>query len=225
MTEETNLIERVQKLFNVASADELKSLLDRSAQNKKQNRPNHSKSTNATYYRERYAIELRGTLDEMMAEHAQGIYENRLFRYDESPLSKNSLYLYVQQSRQYLLDNLDPDGKYAKFMEYIRWGKRHGLGIEIKYDRMICSPGTTIRASKVVEEDKQSAVWKDKLDKFLETAPERATLVIDKLALSEEEIAEVESQITGLQNVLFDIKSSRIKIAKLSPAEYQALMK
>ena len=70
MTEETNLIERVQKLFNVASADELKSLLDRSAQNKKQNRPNHSKSTNATYYRERYAIELRGTLDEMMAEHA-----------------------------------------------------------------------------------------------------------------------------------------------------------
>ena len=177
--------------------------------------PNWAKSSNPPYYRERFAVELRKHLDEMMTDH-----EDRLYRYEDFTwLSKNSLYLMLNQALRYLLDHLDHEGKYAAYRQMIsitrerdRFGASKGIRFSIAKD--IRSGGAPPFISTKVR-DKEDA-WRTDMENFIEEAEEGSEFEIKKLALSPEEIYELEVFLGGFSNILANIGPSSIKLVKIS---------
>lgn len=177
---------------------------------------NASKLSRFPYYRERFAIQLRIILDEMLGEYNQGIYEDRIWKYEdfEGALNKNSLYLRVQQSRQYLLDKLDPDKKYATFFEIVAYTIDKGVGIRLGYNQDIINPGLEFAPRKVQQKEAERIEWRHKIEEFLSEGNTDKELRIMKLALSIEEIEQIEASLISLDNIVYKIKSNMIFIAK-----------
>lgn len=95
---------------------------------------NWGRRTNAPYFRERYALELRAILDGMLLEYEHGTHSNKIFRYIDYPeLSHNSLYLKINQSKLYLLEVLDDDKKYFRFFQLIAIKRYRNKGVVLEY--------------------------------------------------------------------------------------------
>jgi len=156
----------------------------------------YSKFTNTPYYQQRYALELQMILDTRKPDcdiflrcHSLGGYTVR------------SLYTRVYQSFRYLLDNLDPEGKYLAMWHQVEITKHdvknpmeNGIIIHWKANPAVSKKRTS--APLVAEEIKteQSTVdWKEKLEHFIDNAEENDEIVIENVHLSSEEFEGIQA--------------------------------
>lgn len=175
----------------------------------------------APYYKEFYAKSIQADIDKMIETR-----ESLLYRYDkfctQDGLSPRSLYLKINQSIRYLVDCLDPEQKYLEWQATTDLKIHRGLGIIIEYKpefRTIngtpTSTGDLISPVKEVEAT-YSPQWRLKLDRWLEDSEETKPFVVEKLALTDEEVKNLKFELDQLQGIIHDVRSGCIKILKLS---------
>lgn len=175
------------------------------------------------YYKERFALEFKMWVDEMMAEFDRGELLDRLFAYSDFPsLSHNTLYIKVNQSKLYLLDQLDPDGKYKRFLQLVSITRDRGVGVRISYNRDLDKESSFMPS--VVMPKEHSYTWKARVEKFLEEATDGQEITISRLALTHENIMDLKTSLVQLEDLLYKITTSSIWLKKLSHEEYVKLI-
>ena len=169
-----------------------------------------------TYYRERFALQMKSIIDGMIDESNRGVFNERFFKYDGNILSKNSLYLKITQSWLYLRDELDPNGVYKKFAEMICI-VRLKEGIRLRYQKDVAD--TSELKAIVINEGSPTEQKSDihsRIEYFLNNAKVDEELVINNILISEKEISDIESSICTLENFTYKILTNKIWIAKIS---------
>lgn len=187
-----------------------------------------SSLSNAPYFKERFALEFKMVLDAMIAEYKEGRFEDREYKYSEfcqpgvvGSLSRNSLYLKINQSKLYLLKELDFDGTYKEFCELLTITKER-TGIRISYVRDIRQGLDFKMPSKVVPKT-ETFSWKDKVDSFLENGQSGDKLELTGLSIDEDQQQDIIASLSGLSDIIFKVTDSSIKIVKLSPEQLHKL--
>ena len=175
-----------------------------------QGKPKHwKKITNAPYYKEKCAIELKAVIDLMMTDG-----EDRIYRYEEFPnLSKNSLYLRVNQSKLYLLAEMDPDGRYKSFFDNLSI-TRESAGVRISFVKDARN-GSDFMPSKVITLSSHDEI-RQQIDTFLEHGKSGEEFFLQKLQLSPEEIETLDASLVSLEGIVYNITSGTIKIVKIN---------
>jgi hypothetical protein len=167
------------------------------------------------YYRAVFAAQFKMVLDEMMQNK-----KTRIYRYKDFPefTSHNTLKLKIYQSRAYLLDNLDSDGKYKLFCEAIivRVIRDVGIVLELREDILEDNNSNTENSKAFAPSylSEQNDGWKEKLEKYLMSEDEKGKFELRDIALSEDEQRELEIQLSQLSNVVFRVASDKIIVIK-----------
>jgi len=176
------------------------------------------------YYREKFARELKVTIDAMLEDKKNRIYLYKNFK----TISHNSLYLRIHQSFLFLIDNLDegPEYKYAKARESITISKRSD-GILLELVDSLGQPDTISREdtkqvkekpsdSSVILKDRKS--WKELVDNFISNGEINSRLVINDIWLNEEDIEIANSMFLGLEDqFIYKIRKESIVIIRIDP--------
>lgn len=167
-----------------------------------------SKNSNAPYYQEKYALQIKVLVDWMVANK-----EPVCLRYEDfDGISRNTLLQRCSQSFTYLIEKMDSTGFYKALRCKISMKKEEsGIALYFKEaknvkDELLFHP--------IKEQEKQSE-WKHKLQDFLDNEKEGIPFKLEGLNLSDEEIFETESSLQGLTNLKFSIKSGKILIVKI----------
>lgn len=167
-----------------------------------------SRRSYATYYKLVYAEWLLKDIDAMIADR-----KPRVYRYADFPkITPSSLYLRINQALMYILDpenNLDPDNKYAKFRQQISIKRTANVGIEIAFDEIF----EIERGADICLGSQDTPKWKKKMDEYLE-GDDLNPFHQTGLVLTDSEIAQIELELSGLENVLYSVTSKEIKIIK-----------
>jgi hypothetical protein len=172
-----------------------------------------------TYYRERFALQMKVIIDAMMAEAKEGKFEERFFAYDQynHVLNKNSLYLKINQSWLYLRNELDPTGIYNQFAEIISIDRKSKDGIRITYEKDITEPvDADLIPTKVLTEDEQQSNLRNHIDHFLENSAINEELNMTKLRLNEEQMSQIDASLCQLDNITYKIFPTKIWIVKIA---------
>ena len=172
-----------------------------------------SRRSNATYYREPYALQIRDTIDAMWADR-----QDRLFRYsDWKHMSHNSVYLRINQSIRYLVDNLDPDHKYARFLQMVAITRERNIGVKITFNEEYRFSDTSTFSPSPIIPKSEAPKWKQKIETWLEESePGDKPFILEGLMLTPEEIKDLKLQFAGLKNVGASISGSTIRLIKMN---------
>jgi len=87
--------------------------------------------TNAPYYKEKFALELKIVLDEMLTILESGhSFVCKVYQYKHfSNYTPSTIYARIIQSKMFLLDKLDPIGKYKLFLENVEIKREPNFGV------------------------------------------------------------------------------------------------
>lgn len=203
----------------VAIAEALRPLLTNSKRRElvkqalglRDNKPlNWMVSSNAPYYKEVYAIWIQRTIDAMLADN-----KDRFFACSKMKTRRNTLYQQVNQAWRYLIDKLDtPDKTYAKARELIIV-RRVPNGILLKLAPTIAD----LDMPDISEGDEFSDdnEWRVELDEFISKAPDGSIFHHKDVFISNEEIAGLEASFISLDNIVYRITNTEIKVIKKLP--------
>lgn len=196
-----SIVEAFKEVVNVPSVKQ--SILMKSRKRPRGWRP----TSNSPYYKERFGLEFKAVLDAMMVDS-----KDREYRYkDFTTMSHKSLYLRVNQSKLYLLEELDPDKQYARFCEMTTI-TRETTGIRISLCRDM-REGAPSFVPSIVESD-DSYLWKDSMQDFLNDPEKRGVWEQCNLSLSQDEIDTWSLSLNGLAGIAAIVRSDKIKIVK-----------
>jgi len=171
---------------------------------------------NGTYYQLHFAEELLPILDAMTEDK-----QDRMYRYAKFPhLAKNSLFLKVSQAFQYAVDHLDDKEKRLMKMREELVIRKESAGVAIRWRTNIRDP---LGEPDIILPEGETLSWKQKLDLFLSNEPDGSKFHEKGLSLSEDEINDLKISLHGLQGIVASIKSSEIKVLKLSAEEQKEL--
>lgn len=174
-----------------------------------------SRRSNAPYFKEEYALQLKEVVDQMLIDRQDVCYsyDDYLKHYG---IARETLYLRINQSKRYLLEFLDPDKIYAKFFERAQINRERGIGVTIKFIPEFRS-GESDFKPRAIEPPEQKAKWQKEMERWLEESePGDDPFYKDKLALSPEEIGTIKLQLRPLVNVLASITAHTIKLVKIN---------
>ena len=174
-----------------------------------------SRKSNATYYNEHCALQLKQVLDAMSVDR-----QDRIYRYDEwKHLSPTTVYIRINQSLNYLLDRLDPDKKYKDMCQRIciRRSRQHN-GVVIQFLEEYRATDTSSFLPSAVIPNAQAPKWKDKMEKWIEeSVPGDKPFVQENLMLSNDDIRELKLQFAGVKNIAASITARSVKLIKIVP--------
>jgi len=188
---------------------------------------NASANSNYPYYKESYGRQMAKDIDRMIETK-----EPILYRYDkhcapEAGISIATLYLKINQSILFVLENLDKTGRYQEWRDVVEVRCKKGLGVHIGFtrqfkDEAINTPDDLhadfLAASNPHEvEPENIPSWKRKMNDWLESEDDRP-FHMTKLALSEDDIRKIKMELATLSGIEFDIKSGSVSIVKM-PSE------
>lgn len=191
----------------------LDKLVNKKFSEEKKRRDHYSRLSNLSYYRERFALELKVVVDKMMEDGIPMEYSYEDFCTGKDAVTKNTLYLKIHQAKMFLIDNLDPDNKYKQFLAKSNFAitrERSGIRLSITTDltKSISTPSPVSMDEKVEE-------WKVKVDKYLEEATvDTPALHLTGLSLSQEEILGLNESMVTVPDVLAVVTHKEIKIKK-----------
>lgn len=169
--------------------------------------PTHSKASNSPYYKERFALEMKCVLDEMMIDN-----HPRTYKYSQhSHLSTNSVYLYVNSSLKYVLDNLDSDGKYKQFRERLVINRVAKVGVVLSILRE--SSFKPCKTTNNATEHK----WINQMNEWLENGKINTKFVAKNIIITPERRFELEATLAPLENIHYNISDDEITIRKFNP--------
>lgn len=174
--------------------------------------------SNATYYREKFARELKPVLDAMIEDR-----KNRIFRYSSyRSMQPSTLRLRIDQAWRYLSTFLDPDGKYKALRKEVDLRKGENGIVAWIIEEGVVEP---MRADllSVADDTGKGRSWRDDLETFLNEAPEGDKLVIKNIDLLEDDRVHLETTLHGLENVMYSYDEKRLTVLKLPPDEVKRL--
>jgi hypothetical protein len=165
-----------------------------------------SRKSYATYYSESYALWLKADLDKLIERRNPIVY-----RYDLWKMSRDALYLRINQAWRYLRDHLDlEDKRYDKLWHDTERERVRGVGITIRYKDL--QDG---HAAEEFVAPSDTPKWRKKLDEYLEDeSGSGKPLHIDNLLLTPEDIEQLKLELDGLSNVIYQITSREIKVIR-----------
>jgi hypothetical protein len=165
------------------------------------------RTSNATYYKEPYGLWMKMIADEMIKDHLS----REIMYHDFPDLSRTSLYLRVNQSKMYLLQELDYDGAYKRFFEFVHISKSP-TGIRLKY----CEGGADITPmpARVISFNTVTSVM-DSIDRFLNDHKENQT-EFKNITFSEEDMTAIHNSLANLDHIAYNLTPTSLKIVKLS---------
>lgn len=172
-----------------------------------------SRKSNAPYYKKVFATQIKHWIDRMIESGNSIVYRYKDFCTDDTGMSESSLYIMVNQSIRFLIDNMDENGKYERWYDSVRTTRKPGVGIIVNY-----LPGLSplSQAQPEMAEPKETMPrWKQQMEEWLES-DSTTPFIQEGLILSPEEIEALEVQFSQLSNVQASIKSSCIKIIKIN---------
>lgn len=200
-----------------------------------------SRRANAPYYRERYALEVKHILDEMILSGENGDKEPRLIKYTDYPeISHTTLYLKINQAMLYLLEKMDTEDKmYAAFRQIISISRVRSIGIKFAYNHEVTDkPLSAFKISsshipqekpKVVERKDANLVpdkpaltqdWKATLHAFVEKAEVGQTLKLNGLSLTMEDGEYIKGAVPDSSCILYKATVESLFCVKMTEDEY-----
>lgn len=169
------------------------------------------KST-APYFKKEYAERFRPHIDQQIESKQELVY-----RYDvwckTLNISERTLYNQLHQGILFLIEKLDPTGKYAKWWnEVVVDTKTNKVGIVLSLKKTDIN--NTLPKPEFVEPRDMMEVWKRELYDWMESDSEEP-FVKENICLNEEEIRELKNKFESLEGVMADIRSSKVSVIKL----------
>lgn len=170
-----------------------------------------ARRSNASYYTEAHAIQVKIEIDKMMVDG-----KPRIFAYSRWPhMTPNSVYLRVNRGIRYLLEFMDSEGKYAKFLEKLDIRRRRDLGVELSIKDQAQSL-EEFNAQEVVPQSEKPR-WKQRIEHWLEhSEPGSPPFILENLALSVDEVRDLKVEFQGLKSVQTYITATTIKLIKVN---------
>lgn len=174
-----------------------------------------SRKSMAPYYKELYGQEMKESLDTIMANRIDVIYDYETF--EKMGMSRNTVYLRVNQSLRYLMERMDPDHKYAKFYrECLQITKERNVGVRISLIPEYRNSQVSEFKPKPVMPKSEAPLWRRKLEAFLESAqPGDKPFIQEHLALTPEEIKALKESFYGVKGFLVNITSFSVKVVRI----------
>jgi hypothetical protein len=171
----------------------------------------------APYFNHKYGAEMMIVLDEMLRDKTDRVYNYDYFQ-KQFGISKNTLYLRVNQSMMYVCEKMDtPEHKYARFCERLTVERKRDVGVIIRFKPEMRDDFTSEFKPKPVMGKEELPVWKEELDDWLAVAqPGDEPLLIEKLALNPEEIQQVRTSLQGLSGIIYNVTSYSIKVVRIN---------
>ena len=183
-----------------------------------------SRKCHYPYYKEFYANQIKNEIDKMIQNKSSIIYRYSTFCEGDGAFSRQTLYLRVNHSIRYLLDNMDtPDKRYAtwkKIVNITRDNKRGGVVIEFipefrggESDKPFT--GDQVTSDAIVPKTAGMPKWTVDMNNYLEDEDATKPFHVEGLALSPEEIFNLKVSLGELNNIMFSVTSSTLKIIKM----------
>lgn len=167
--------------------------------------PGTSSRSNYAYYREQFGLEMKVVFDEMMVSK-----KDKIYLYANFKISRTSLYLRVNQSIKYLLNELDFDGTYKKFKDQITVERvKTGVAIQFLKDKL---QGIQFIPSDYEGEDKPRSIMQE-IESFLQD--DECKVFKKDVMLSPEDIKQIELSLSPLETVNAVVLNHQIKIVKI----------
>lgn len=178
------------------------------------NRPaGWSRKSNAPYYKEIYAIQLKGEIDKMIESGKPLCFRYTTWCTDETRMSKQTLYNRINQSIRYLIEQLDIDRHYAKWYESVRVERVHNVGIIISFVVGLDSAGQF--KAEQVEPKENEPIWKREMDAWLESDNIRP-FCKEGLALTPQQVIDLSVELDTLSGIKASVTSSSVKIIRMN---------
>jgi hypothetical protein len=172
-----------------------------------------SRRSNTPYYKEVYAKQIQRDADRMIQSGQSLVYKYDTWCSDGG-MSHQTLYNRIYQSIKYLLEQLDPDKVYADWHDRtVRY--KSTVGIKIDWIAGMAKESQPFSA-EVIQPDSNKAKWRMEIDSWLEDSSKTAPLMVTNLALLPDEMKELIAEFKQLDNIIFEVKSSTIKLVKVN---------
>jgi hypothetical protein len=173
--------------------------------------------TNAPYYKPHFAEMLKvQCLNPMMESMEDFCY---FYKDVEHKMGKNSLYLFINQAIRFISEpenNVDPEGKYRKFLDSVTITREAGVGVRLSIHRDAKTGNTLEFKPRKVQSKSEVPKYRIKIDEFLENGEEGDMLELKDLALSPSQIEEINQQLAGIQSVQSKVETNAIRLIKLT---------
>jgi len=173
-----------------------------------------SQNSNTPYYKEIYALEIKEVFDVLLETKRP-----QLWKYsDWSEYTPGTLYQRVCWGCRFLLDHLDPVGKYATLREAIEISpvpikEPIGLGIRFKrnYDPETLKHNPRFFLSKKVDDFKELC---DIIDEYLKDETRTQPLDLPCLLITTDQ-QRIKDQYGTINSIIMNIDDKHIKVVKL----------
>jgi hypothetical protein len=173
------------------------------------------------YYKKHYGEQLQRLADEQLKTLQDIVYDYATFCKPKNPngCSETSLYNRVNMSRRYLLERLDPDGKYQGWKEITNVRQLGGVGVVISIDpeikAMMAGNTKDTPQPRMAEPIVNKPRWKQQLDDWVES-DDTSPLVIRHLILTPEEQEVIRNELMGDRRIESIVTSSEIRAMKIN---------
>ena len=159
------------------------------------------------YYNEKEAKMLMQHLDDISVDK-----EDREFRYDDYPQwTPNTIWAKINQAIKYIIDNLDPEGKYTTIRNHVKIS-REETGVQFHWvENQNANEGWI--AHKIKDGRKMLENYKTKVYRFMEESNEGEELDLKEgLSLTDDEVDQMKAFLSDSPIFLAFVSSNRIKI-------------
>jgi len=180
-----------------------------------------SKNSIYPYYKQSYAERLKNWLDDMIRTKNDKVLRYSKWCTSDTGISERTLYQQIIQSRRFLLENMDPDRRYANLFEIIRIRQREGVGVCLEYPPgflMAAEDKLPEEATPVVEDvtpDPQLPKWRIDLSDWLEDVTNKKPFAKTGLLLTESDILEIKTLLSQVPGIQYSVKSESVKILRV----------
>lgn len=172
-----------------------------------------SKNSRSPYFKPHFGEQMKAVLDEMMEDK-----KTRIYRYEDYPnMNPVSLHNKIIQSRMYVCEKMDPDGKYKQFCQCLSIHKKKGVGIVIAVMMDIMADILDEHRSSFTPTvlNSESDIWHDRVMDFIDNGPTGQQLHLKNLALEPQEIEQLKTELGQLSTIALSVSASEIKIVKM----------
>lgn len=171
------------------------------------------------YYTKIRALELKPFLDRMIQDQKPIAFYTKRFK-----VSSRSLWLRIHQSFDYLAENIEIiqlyGTKYKELREYTKLctenRNRENPAIVIRFREDPEATPIVPLTDDAVENLLPNNEWKLVVDRYLEDISNTESLNIKGLNLTDEQVSELDYELSSLEGILATVTSTNIKIIKFS---------
>lgn len=174
--------------------------------------PGWSRKSNAPYYKEAYALQVKVWIDKMIQTK-----EALFFSFDQwcvNGMSRQTFYNRLNQSVRYLLDYLDPTLEYKTWYDSTRRNTApNKLGIIWEYRCVSNIEPTTLGSLTISDKNEITPEWLIKLRNWIESSSS-TPFVVQNLVLTKEQVHALEAELNQIPSLTYQISYNAIMVVK-----------